>query len=151
MFQDWLTSKARVRYPSSFVRSGEKSSEERESLKAKSSEYAKYGTKLDRAIDTVLAGGVKESLFLPSRRKVTSVVGRLGDEFINPEKPYCSCSNFFFRVLGGREEICYHLLSYKIAAKTGKVDVVVFSDEEYGPYLAATVRDVFEVLRKSSG
>jgi predicted nucleic acid-binding Zn finger protein len=126
-------------------------SETKEAWKEKLAEFGKYGAKLDRAIDTVLAGGVKESRFLPSGRKVTTVVGRLGDEFIDPEKPYCSCSNFFFRVLGGREETCYHLLSHKIAAKTGKIDVIEFSDEEYGPYLVATVRDVFEVLRKSSG
>ena len=37
-----------------------------------------------------------------------------------------------------------------IATKTGKIDVVEFNDEEYGPYLVATIRDVFEVLRKSS-
>jgi predicted nucleic acid-binding Zn finger protein len=125
-------------------------SESSEALKEKFAEFAKYGPKLDRAIDTVLAGGVKESRFLPSGRRVTTVVGRLGDEFIDPEKPYCSCSNFFFRVLGGREEICYHLLSHKIASRTGKVDIIQFSDEEYGPYLVATIRDVFEVLRKSS-
>jgi len=77
------------------------------------------------------------------------VVGRLGDEFIDPEKPYCSCSNFYFRVLNGREETCYHLLSYKVAAKLGKIDLVEFSDEEYGPYLTATIGDVFEVIRKS--
>ena len=122
-----------------------------EALRAKFSEFAKHGSKLDRAIDTVLAGGVKESVFLPSGRKVITVVGRLGDEFIDPERPYCSCSNFFFRVLGGREQTCYHLLSYRIALETGRLDVVRFSDEEYGPYLAATVRDVFEVLRKSAG
>ncbi len=124
-------------------------SEQKELLKGKLAEFERHGSKLDRAIDTVLAGGVKESRFLPSGRKVITVVGRLGDEFIDPEKPYCSCSNFFFRVLGGREETCYHLLSYIVATKLGKVDVVEFSDEEYGPYLAATVRDVFEVLRKS--
>jgi predicted nucleic acid-binding Zn finger protein len=119
-------------------------------LRGKLPELEKHGSKLDRAMDTVLAGGVKECRFLPSGRKVITVVGTLGDEFIDPEKPYCSCSNFFFRVLGGREETCYHLLSYKIAVKVGKVDVVEFSDEEYGPYLVAAVRDVFEVLRKSS-
>ncbi len=125
-------------------------SEQREALRSRVQEFEKYGTKLDRAVDTVLAGGVKESLFLPSQRKVITVVGRLGDEFIDPDKPYCSCSNFFFRVLGGREEICYHLISYRIAAKTGRLDTVEFSDDEYGPYLAAIVHDVFEVLRKSS-
>ncbi len=119
-------------------------------LRAKFPGYAKHGSKFDRAIDTVLGGGVKESLFLPSGRKVITVVGRLGDEFIDPEKPYCSCSNFFFRVLGGREETCYHLLSYRMAAETGKLDVVKFSDEEYGAYLTAMVRDVFEVLQRST-
>ncbi len=103
-----------------------------------------------KAIDTVLAGGVKECVFLPSGRKVITVVGRLGDEFIDPEKPYCSCSNFFFRVIGGREGTCYHLLSYEIASRSGRLEIVEFSDEEYGAYLMAAVRDVFEVLRKSS-
>jgi len=89
-------------------------------------------------------------VFLPSGRKVITVVGRLGDEFVDSNRPYCSCSNFFFRVLGGREETCYHLLSYRMAAETDKLDVVKFSDEEYGAYFAAMVRDVFEVLRKST-
>lgn len=126
-------------------------SEEKDALRQQLPEFEKYGTKLDRALDAVLAGCIKESRFLPSGRTVYTVVGRLGDEFIDPEKPYCSCSNFFFRVIGGREELCYHLLGYKIAARLGKVDIIEFSDEEYGPYFAATVGDVFDVLGKSGG
>ena len=126
------------------------SSEERDALKEEAKEFQRYGTKFDRAIDAVMAGGVKECRFLPSGRRLVTVVGRLGDEFLDPERPYCSCSNFYFRVLGGREETCYHLISYQIAAKAGKVDAVEFSDEEYGPYLVAAVGDVFDVLRKSS-
>lgn len=129
----------------------ESTSKEKETLMAQFSEFRKYGSKLDRAVDAVLAGGVKEARFLPSGRKIVTVVGSMGDEFIDPDGPYCSCSNFFFRVVGGREEVCYHLLGYQIAFRLGKVDVVEFSDEEYGPYLSATVRDVFEVLSKSSG
>jgi predicted nucleic acid-binding Zn finger protein len=125
-------------------------SDQRESLKAELPEFEKYGKKLDRAIDTVLAGAVKECIFLPSGRRVTTVVGRLGDELIDPERPYCSCSNFFFRVLGGKEETCYHLLSYRIAGEARKIDTVRFSDEEYGHYLAATISDVFGVLGKSN-
>ena len=144
------TLKIRLLSPSSFGGPGERTREQADELRPKFPGYTKYGTKLDRAIDTVLAGGVKESLFLPSGRKVITVVGRLGDEFIDPDRPYCSCSNFFFRVLRGREELCYHLLSYRIASETGKLDIVKFSDEEYGGYFAATVRDVFEVLRRSA-
>jgi predicted nucleic acid-binding Zn finger protein len=139
----------RLRSQNSSARQGDNTSAQTGALKEKFPEFERYGTKLDRAIDTVLGGGVKECVFLPSGRKVVTVVGRLGDEFIDPDRPYCSCSNFFFRVLGGREETCYHLLSYKIATRIGKLDVIKFSDEEYGQYLTATVSDVFEVLRKS--
>jgi predicted nucleic acid-binding Zn finger protein len=124
-------------------------SEEKEQLRERMGEFAKHGKKFDKALDAVLAGSVKECRFEPSGRRLYLVVGTLGDEFIDPERPYCSCSNFFFRVQAGREELCYHLLSYAMAAKAGLVDVVKFSDEEYAPYLAAAVGDVFEVLGKS--
>jgi predicted nucleic acid-binding Zn finger protein len=124
---------------------------EEERLENEVPEFARYGAKFKRAIGTVLAGGVKESVFRPSGRKLTTVVGRFGDEFIDPEKPYCSCGNFYFKVQGGREDACYHLLSYWIAVKTGKIDVIEFDDEEYGPYLVATLNDVFEVLGTKGG
>ena len=123
--------------------------EERRALKEKVAELEKHGRKFEKAVDTVLAGGVKECRFLPSGRKVFSVVGTLGDEFIDPERPYCSCSNFFFRVMGGREELCYHLLSYRIAVKTGRIVVVEFSDDEYGDYFSALVKDVFDLFSRS--
>ncbi len=124
--------------------------EERRTVVEQVANLASYGQKFEKAVDAVMAGGVKECRFLPSGRRVLSVVGKLGDEFIDPERPYCSCANFFFRVKRGREEICYHLLSYRIAAETGRVDVIEFKDDEYGDYLSAIVSDVFEVLTKSS-
>ncbi len=125
--------------------------QEKDLMKTRFPEFERYGAKLDRALDAAVSGSVKEARFSPSGRKVITVVGRLGDEFIDPERPYCSCSNFFFRVLGGKEETCYHLLGYRIATKVGKVDVTEFADEDYGAYLSAAVRDVFEVQRRSGG
>jgi predicted nucleic acid-binding Zn finger protein len=121
----------------------------KESLRRELSEFSGYGRKFDRALTTVLAGGVKESRFAPSGRRILTVVGKLGDEFIDPQKPYCSCSDFFFKVVGGKEETCYHLLSYRIATRTGKVDVVEFNDEEYAQVLRAVVMDVFDVMNRS--
>jgi predicted nucleic acid-binding Zn finger protein len=126
-------------------------SETKEALKLAARRYAGHGAMLDRAIDTVFSGGVKEHRFVPSGRRIFTVVGRLGDEFIDPEKPYCSCSDFFFRVMGGKAELCYHLLSYKIATDQGRVQVVTLDDEEYGQFFAMVVRDVFSVLDRSSG
>ena len=111
--------------------------------------YSRHGSKLDRAVQTALGRCVKEHLFLPSKRRVYTVVGNLGDEFIDPEKPYCSCSNFFFRGLGQKGELCYHLLSYVIASESGLVDTTTFSDEEYELLMAALVSDVFHILDTS--
>jgi predicted nucleic acid-binding Zn finger protein len=122
-----------------------------EAIKLASRKYSTYGPMLDRAIATVLTGGVKEHKFTPSGRVIRTVVGHLGDEFIDPAKPYCSCSDFFFRVMHGRAEMCYHLLSYRIATEQGKVDVVTFDDEEYGQFYATAVKDVFAVLDRSGG
>ncbi|HUI86533.1 MAG TPA: hypothetical protein VLY21_05210 [Nitrososphaerales archaeon] len=117
-----------------------------ESLRRRFPQYHKHGSKLDRAIAVVLAGGVKEHIFLPSGRRVYTVVGNLGDEFIDPAKPYCSCSHFFFRVIGHKDELCYHLLGYMVSAASGLLDTVTFSDEEYAPFMAALVNDVFRIL-----
>lgn len=126
-------------------------SEPRDRIADKVREFERYGPKLAKAIDAVLAGGVKVALFLPSGRRVTTVVGRMGDEFIDSERPYCSCSSFFFQAQAGNEPMCYHLLAHRIALKLGMADTVNFSDEEYGDYLAATLHDVMEVLGKGGG
>jgi len=73
---------------------------------------------LERAVDAVLEGRVKRHRFIPSGRVLHTVVGRSGDEFIDPEKPFCSCQHFFFSVLGGRDQTCYHLLANSIATET---------------------------------
>jgi predicted nucleic acid-binding Zn finger protein len=123
--------------------------DEKEGFKHRFNEFSKHGRKFDRAIETVLAGGVKENRFLPSGRRFLTVVGTMGEEFIDPERPYCSCSNFFFRVMNGKEGLCYHLLSYSIAARSGRVEVTEFSDEEYGQVVKAIIGDVFSVIKRS--
>jgi predicted nucleic acid-binding Zn finger protein len=123
--------------------------EEKEGLRLKFGELSKYGPKFEKALETVLAGGVKESRFLPSGRRIFSVVGTLGDEFIDPERPYCSCSNFHFKVATGKEGTCYHLLSFEIASRAERIDVTDFSDDEFGQLIKAFFGDVFDVVSRS--
>jgi predicted nucleic acid-binding Zn finger protein len=124
--------------------------EYRDQVKVKLQEFTKHGAKFERALDAVLAGGVKECTFSPSGKKIMSVVGRYGDEFIDPDRPFCSCGDFFFRVARGKGEVCYHLLSWKVAVRLGLVDIIKFDDSEYDAYLAAAVRDGFEVIGRSA-
>jgi len=122
-----------------------------ERVKRVAAKYSRFGSKANQAMKTALAGGVKEHRFMPSRRTIHTVVGSQGDEFIDPEKSYCSCSHFFFRVFGGKDQTCYHLLSHRMASELGIVDVVTFDDSEYGQVFATLVDDVFSVIERSSG
>lgn len=116
--------------------------EERGGLVSRFAEYSRYGKSFEKAVDTVLQGSVKKHVFRPSGRLVYSVVGNTGDELVDPAKGFCSCSNYFFRVLGGHDETCYHLLSLKIAIQTGIIDEVDFDDEEYGQFVRFLFLDI---------
>ena len=59
------------------------------------------------------------------------------------DKSYCSCSDFYFRVLSERIPECYHLLAVKIALKEEMYSVIDFNDEEFAPFLRALVKDNF--------
>jgi predicted nucleic acid-binding Zn finger protein len=109
-------------------------------------QYARFGKTFEKAVDAVARGYVKAHVFVPSGRTIYTVVGSSGDEFIAPEKPYCSCSNFFFRVMDGKREYCYHLLGYKMAVEAKKVEQVTFSDDEYSDFLRIVTLDVLNNL-----
>ncbi len=112
------------------------------------SQYARFGKTFEKAVDAVLRGYVKAHVFLPSERTICTVVGSSGDEFIDPEKPYCSCNNFFFRVMGGKREYCYHLLSYKIALEAGKIERITFHDDEYRDFFRILTADILNNLKE---
>jgi predicted nucleic acid-binding Zn finger protein len=90
---------------------------------------------VERAVDAVLQGRVKEHVFLPSGRTIRTVVGRSGDEFIDSHQPFCSCHHFFFSVLGGRSKTCYHLLASLIASESDLSVKIEFHDEEFRYFL----------------
>jgi predicted nucleic acid-binding Zn finger protein len=119
---------------------------DRETLRARFSKYERHGKKFAKALDVVSLGGVKEHRFLPSGSSLFTVVGNLGDEFIDPMRPYCSCGHFFFKVRRGMDDTCYHLLSYSIASEAKLVDVITFDDEEFGQMVQAVAADVYHVM-----
>jgi predicted nucleic acid-binding Zn finger protein len=120
----------------------------RDELIEKFSQLSKSRKYLERAVDTVLQGRVKRHVFVPSGRVIYTVVGRSGDEFIDPEKPFCSCQHFFFSVLGGRDQTCYHLLANSIATEAHRSIQIEFHDEEFRDFLKLLSSDL---LSRSGG
>ena len=77
-----------------------------------------------------------------------TVVGSDSDLFVDYDldrtlKPFCSCDDFHFRVLGGSIPECYHLLAVKEALKSGVLSEIEFKDEEMPSFLKALISDVF--------
>ena len=115
---------------------------EREKLAPKYARHAKDQGQLAKAVDAAVGGLVKKHVFLPTGRSVFSVVGSSSDEFIDPDKSFCSCESYFYSVLSAKSEYCYHLLAYKIANESGLVKEVKFDDEEYDGFLRLLAGDV---------
>ena len=91
---------------------------------------------------------VKLHKFLPSGRTIWTVVGNESDAFVDLDpngnrKPYCSCEDFYFRVLSEKIPECYHLLAARKAMKEEMYSVVEFNDEELLGFLNALIKDIF--------
>jgi predicted nucleic acid-binding Zn finger protein len=74
-----------------------------------------FGKRFINALETLRENRVKKYIFKPSRRVVWIVVGKKRDYLLMPEAQFCSCDDFYFRVLDKEIHLCYHLIAQKIA------------------------------------
>lgn len=96
-----------------------------------------FGDRFLRAWNLVSEGRVKKYVFRPSGRTVWVVVGQGGEYIIFPRAEYCSCSDFYFRVIDGKEGYCYHLLAHKLSSALDHYRTVLEEDEFYGVLMDA--------------
>ncbi|MDJ0269775.1 MAG: SWIM zinc finger family protein [Aigarchaeota archaeon] len=87
-----------------------------------------YPSLFDEAYQAVREGKVKKYCFYPSGKVEWIVVGRNRDYLILPEANYCSCEDFFFRVLSQEKPMCYHILAVRIATLTGRYEEIQEAD-----------------------
>lgn len=95
-----------------------------------------FGDRFDKAWRLVEEGRVKRYVFEPSGRTAWIVVGRGGEYQILPASGYCSCSDFYFRVVDGEAGVCYHLIGQKLAEALGAYDEVHEGDEFFDALMA---------------
>jgi predicted nucleic acid-binding Zn finger protein len=119
-----------------------KTIESKEALASRFADYSKERSQFERAIEAVFRGCVKRHIFLPSGRRIYTVVGSNADEFIDPEKSFCSCESYFYGVLSAKVKHCYHILSFKIADESELIREVRFDDQEYDMFMRLLALDV---------
>jgi predicted nucleic acid-binding Zn finger protein len=95
-----------------------------------------FGDRLSRAFETLRENRVKRYVFKPSGRNVWIVVGKERDYLTMPEAEFCTCDDFYFRVVDRKVHLCYHLIAQKLAKALGWFDPVDEHDELFDSLMA---------------
>jgi len=93
--------------------------------------YDLFGQRFTKALDALKENRIKKYTFKPSSRTVWIVIGRERDYLIMPEAEFCTCDDFYFRVLDKKVHLCYHLIAQKIACNLGWYETIEENDELY--------------------
>ncbi len=93
--------------------------------------YELFGQRFTKSLDALEENRVKKYTFRPSTRIVWIVIGRERDYLIMPEAEFCTCDDFYFRVLDKKIHLCYHLIAQKIAQNLGWYESLDENDEIY--------------------
>ena len=103
---------------------------------------------MSRIDEAVTSGSIKQMRFLPSGKKLWAVVGKDNEYWADPELGFCSCKDYYFTTLSGKDE-CYHLKSIRKAISENRFTVTDFMDNEYAEFLQAIAEDSANLLSRS--
>jgi|GEM_PF-322016 len=90
-----------------------------------------FGARLENALKAIEEGKVKRIAFMPSRRLVWLVSGKGRDYLVLPKAGFCSCEDFYFRVISHEEFFCYHILAQRLAEVLGRYEALERPDDGY--------------------
>ena len=90
-----------------------------------------FDKRLPQALALVDARSVTSYGFKPSGRTIWIVKGRKGENQVVPESMFCTCDDYYFRVMDNKKQLCYHLVAQQIAEALGQFDANVMSDSHY--------------------
>jgi len=90
-----------------------------------------FGSRFTKAWEALKEERVKKYVFKPSGKIVWIVVGRERDYLVMPAADFCSCDDFYFRVMDKEVHLCYHLIAQKMAEALAWYDEVEENDDLY--------------------
>ena len=98
--------------------------------------YEIFGQRFTKGFEALKEGRVKKYVFKPSNRVVWIVIGKERDYLIMPEAEFCTCDDFYFRVLDKQVHLCYHLIAQKLAKNLERYETIEDHDEIYDSLMA---------------
>ncbi len=79
---------------------------------------------------------VKLVTFAPSGRVVWVVTGRRKEYQVVPRSMFCTCDDYYFRVMGRKKQLCYHLIAQHLAEALGSQGRSELVDSDYATFTA---------------
>lgn len=89
-----------------------------------------------QALALVEGNKVRKYKFDPSGRIIWVVRGRKNEYQVVPESMFCTCDDFYFRVMGNKRQLCYHLIAQYLAEASGRYAEDKIVDSEYAGFTA---------------
>jgi predicted nucleic acid-binding Zn finger protein len=88
--------------------------------------------RFQKAFTLVRNGAVKRYLFKPSGRVIWEVTGRKSSYQVMPHTDFCSCDDYYFRVMNSEKQLCYHIIAQRIALALNEFEKEDHRDRDYG-------------------
>ncbi|MCW4006822.1 MAG: hypothetical protein NWF04_09585 [Candidatus Bathyarchaeota archaeon] len=93
--------------------------------------YDLFGARFTKALEALKENRVKKYVFKPSNKTAWIVIGREREYLLMPEAEFCTCDDFYFRVLDKQVHLCYHLIAQKIARNLNWYQIIDTPDQLY--------------------
>lgn len=90
-----------------------------------------FGSRFTKAWKAINEGRIKKYIFKPSGRIVWIVIGKEREYLVMPAADFCTCDDFYFRVMDREVHLCYHLIAQKLAEALMWYDLINERDELY--------------------
>ena len=92
---------------------------------------AHFANRFENALTLIKAKQVKKYVFSPSGRVIWSVRGRKAEYQVIPDSNFCSCDDYYFRVIDRKRQLCYHIIAQRLADALEEYDLEKLSDSSY--------------------
>ena len=74
---------------------------------------------------------VQQYRFSPSGRTLWVVTGRGREYQVLPDSMFCTCDDYYFRVMDHKKQLCYHIIAQRLSQAMGKYIVTEMVDSRY--------------------
>ena len=95
-----------------------------------------FEKRFSEAMRLVEQGKIRQVNFRPSGRTVWVVTGRKKEYQVMPESMFCTCDDYYFRVMGHKKQLCYHLIAQNLAVALAKHTETDMADSSYARFTA---------------